>query len=99
MASISSKRLFIVFMTMLSIFFLALIFQNFSFKKDDHGEVYGALQGAISTSDQEQAQKRKFAEPEQNKGRRINTIQDNAGMGTDEIEPMTTEVRKETVKE
>ena len=86
---------------MLSFFFLALIFQNFSFKKDDYNETYEALQGAVKSSDEDHAAKRKVAEPQdETDGRRINAIQDNAGVGFDDPEqPVTVELHDKSMKQ
>jgi hypothetical protein len=73
MAGLTSKKLFMVFMSMLSLFFLAMIFQNFSFRKDDYDATYEALQGAVRSSDEEHAVQRKSVEPEKAK-RDINAI-------------------------
>jgi hypothetical protein len=100
MAGLTSKKLFIVFMSMLSLFFLAVIFQNFSFKKDDYGEVYEALQGAVKVSDEDHAAKRKVVElAEEAEGRRINAIQDNAGVGFDGVEPVSVEIKDNSLKQ
>ena len=99
MAGLSSKKLFIAFMAMLTFFFMAVVFQNFSFKKDDYGEVYDALQGAVKASDEEQAAGRKVAEPEEADGRRINAIQDNAGYGVDDTEPASIELTDKSLKQ
>lgn len=87
-------------MAMLSFFFLAVIFQNFSFKKDDYGEMYEALQGAVKTSDEEHAEKRKVAEPQdEQSGRRINALEDNPGIGMDEAEPVSIELSDKSLKQ
>jgi myo-inositol-hexaphosphate 3-phosphohydrolase len=100
MAGLSSKKLFIAFMAMLTFFFMAVVFQNFSFKKDDYGEVYDALQGAVKASDEDHAAKRKVAEPQDEaEGRRINAIQDNAGFGVDDAEPAAIELSDKSLKQ
>jgi hypothetical protein len=99
MASLSFKKLFIVFMTMLSLFFLAVVFQNFSFKKDDYNEMYSALQGAVQTSDVDHAEKRKAAEPVESK-RDINAIQIDPGVAVEDLDqPASIELNEGSLKQ
>ena len=87
-------------MAMLTFFFMAVIFQNFSFKKDDYGEVYDELQRAVKTSDEDHAAKRKVADPQlEADGRRINAIQDNAGFGVEDTEPASIKLNDKSLKQ
>lgn len=83
------RKIVYVTASILSLIFVALAFQNFSLKtepmgisKDDHDEIYQALQGAVKDSDKEQSEKRKAVvngDDDIRKGRAINSIQDNPG--------------------
>jgi hypothetical protein len=83
------RKIVYVTASILSLIFVALAFQNFSLKtepmgltKDDHDEMYQALQGAVKESDEEKFEKRKAVvngDDDLRKGRSINSIQHDPG--------------------